>query len=65
MTTSNLIFQVFSDTDAVIITRSESKAYQYALGDDLAWITASVLDSIPCDERVYESVEEFAKEFNV
>jgi len=59
------VFQVMNDTDAVLVTMSESKCYQKAIEQNDPWIVAMVLDSYPHREKVWEDIELFKKENNV
>ncbi len=62
---SNKIFEVMSDTDTVLITASESKAYQKALLSHDPWIVEMVLNSDPHKEVVWNNLCDFRKEHMV
>ena len=59
------VFEVMNDTDTILITMSESKAYQKALEQNDPWIVAMVLDSYPHKEWVYSELSQFRREYNV
>jgi len=59
------VFEVMNDTDTVLITMSESKAYQKALEQNDPWIVAMVLDSYPIKQWVYNKLCDFRREYNV
>jgi hypothetical protein len=61
------IFEVIEDTDTIYVTRSESKACEKALlcEKEHVWIVEMIMDSYPHQERVWNDLDDFRKEYSV
>lgn len=61
------IFELYCDCDLVYATRSESLVYRAGLKSDKCpkWIVEIELDTMPVRERVYNTLVEFRKEYNL
>lgn len=59
----NKIFEVISDTDTVLVSASESKAYQKALTVEHPWIVEMILNSDPHEELIWNQLCDFRKEY--
>lgn len=59
------IFEVVFDTRTVLVTMSESKAFNKADGVQDAWIVAKEINSEPHMETVYENTSVFREEYKL